>query len=110
MTGLSPDYNTAISNSDQANFAVVPADCTVSGLIVGANNYYDAGSDTITLVVYKNTGATTMTCSLTVNNNGASCSDTTHTFSASGGDTLSLAFSETNYLPYVKLTTSLLCN
>jgi hypothetical protein len=108
-TDPSSSNNVAISSSTEANFVVVPAACTVSALNVGANNYYSAGADTVTIAVFKNSVATSMTCGVTVNNNGNSCSDTTHTFAADGGDTLAISFSETNINPYVKVTTTLIC-
>jgi hypothetical protein len=88
---------------------VVPAACTVVALNLGANNFFAPGEDITTVAVYKNSAATSMTCSVTTNNGGASCSDTTHTFAVQGGDTLSLAFSETNINPFVRLTSTLIC-
>lgn len=89
---------------------VAPSACTVSALNVGANNFAaPTGTDTVTLTVYKNTIATSMTCSTTVNNNGASCSDQAHTFTVTGGEILNLAYSETNVNPNVKVTTTLIC-
>ena len=94
----------------QANFVVATSACTVSALNVGAANFTaPTGVDTITLTVYKNSTATSMTCSTTVNNNGSSCSDQTHTFTVAGGDILSLGYSETNVNPNVKVTTTLIC-
>jgi hypothetical protein len=78
-------------------------------LNLGANNYYTTSADTSTVVVYKNSTATSMTCSVSTNGDGASCSDTTHTFAAKGGDTISLAFSESSILPFVKLSSVLIC-
>lgn len=113
---LAPDTlsNIDVSNNSsilsQANFVVAPSACTVSALNVGANNFAaPTGADTVTLTVYKNTTATSMTCSTTVNNNGASCSDQAHTFTVAGGDILNLAYSETNVNPNVKVTTTLIC-
>jgi len=101
--------NTAVASATEANFAVFPSPCTVTALNLGANNYYSTSANTSTVVVYKNSVATSMTCSVTTDGNGASCSDNTHTFSVKGGDTLSLAFSESSILPYVKLSTMLIC-
>jgi hypothetical protein len=81
----------------------------MTALNVGANNYYTTSADTSTVVVYKNSAATSMTCSVSTNGDGASCSDTTHTFTVRGGDTISLAFSESSILPFVKLSSMLIC-
>jgi hypothetical protein len=65
LIGLNPGENTAIANSTEANFVVVPAACTVSALNVGANNYFTPGSDSVTIKVYKNSAATAMACTAT---------------------------------------------
>jgi hypothetical protein len=109
LTGPSAGNNVSIASSTEANFVAAPAACTVSALNVGANNYFAPGADTVTIAVFKNSVATTMQCSVTTNNNGSSCSDTTHTFTVEGGDTLAISFSETNIDPFVKLTTALIC-
>jgi hypothetical protein len=98
-----------IASGTESNFVVMPSACTVSALNVGANNYFLSAADTTTILVYKNSVATSMTCSVTTDGNSSSCSDTTHTFTVNGGDTLSFAVHETNILPAVKLTSSLLC-
>lgn len=107
--GPTSGSNSAIANATNANFTAVPVACTVSALNVAVNNYFTAASDTTTITVYKNQGATSMTCSVTTNGNGSSCQDKTHTFSVAGGDSLSLAFSETNITPYNKVTIGLVC-
>jgi hypothetical protein len=109
LTSPAAGNNVSIASSTEGNFLVVPAACSVSALNVGANNYYSAGSDTSTITVYKNSAATSMTCSVTTDGAGSSCSDTTHTFTVAGGDILSLAYHETNINPYVKLSTTLIC-
>ena len=109
LTSPAAGNNVSIASSTEGNFVVVPAGCTVSALNVGANNYYSAGSDTSTITVYKNSAATSMTCSVTTDGAGSSCSDTTHTFTVAGGDILSFAYRETNINPYVKLSTTLIC-
>jgi len=101
--------NTVVASATEANFAVIPSPCTVTALNLGANNYYTTAANTSTVVVYKNAAATSMTCSVTTNGDGASCSDTTHTFSVKGGDMVSLGFSESSILPYVKLSSMLIC-
>jgi hypothetical protein len=100
---------TSISGATTANFAVMPIACTMSALNVGAFNYFDAGPDTETIVVYKNSAPTAMTCSVTTNNNASSCTDTTHTFAVVAGDTISLAFSQTSNIPYNKVSVKLTC-
>jgi putative Ig domain-containing protein/collagen triple helix repeat protein len=108
-TSPAPATNEAIAGPAAANFVVVPAACTVTALNVGANNYFSPGLDTSTVQVYHNSGPTSMECSLKTDGNGSSCSDSTHTFTVHGGDTLSLAYKETNTNPLVKLTSSLIC-
>jgi hypothetical protein len=78
-------------------------------LNLGANNYFSPGSNTSTITVYHNSKATTMTCSVTTDGDGAGCSDSTHTFTVHAGDTLSLAYKETNPNPVVKLSSTLIC-
>jgi hypothetical protein len=63
-----------------------------------------AGADTETIVVYKNSVATAMTCSVTTNNNSSSCADTTNTFAVAGGDAISLQYSQTNGAPFNKVS------
>jgi hypothetical protein len=50
-----------------------------------------------------------MTCSVSTNGNGSSCSDNTDTFAVAGGDTLSLEYSESNNTPLMMVSTSLIC-
>lgn len=91
------------------NFVAMPVACTMSALNVGVNNYQTPAADVTTLTVYKNGVATAMTCSVTTNNNGSSCQDATHTFSVAGGDSISVAFSETNVNPFNKVVVNLVC-
>jgi hypothetical protein len=92
-----------------SNFVAMPLACTMSALNVGVNNYNAAGPDVTTLTVYKNGSATAMSCSVTTNNNGSSCQDKTHTFAVSGGDSISVVFSETNTNPFNRVTVGLVC-
>ncbi len=92
-----------------ANFVAMPMACTMSALNVGVNNYNAAGSDVTTLKVYKNGAATTMSCSVTTNGNGSSCQDNSHTFAVSGGDSISVAFSESSLAPFNKVVVNLVC-
>jgi hypothetical protein len=87
----------------------MPVACTMSALNVGINNYFTSASDTTTITVYKNQSATAMTCSGTTNGNSSVCRDTTHIFSVAAGDSISIAFVETNAAPYNKVTLSLVC-
>ena len=91
------------------NFVAMPVACTMSALNVGVNNYQTPAADVTTLTVYKNGAATAMTCSVTTNGNGSSCQDKTHTFSVAGGDSISVAFSETNVNPFNKVVVNLVC-
>ncbi len=91
------------------NIVAMPTACTMSALNVGVNNYNAPSSDVTTLTVYKNGSVTTMSCSVTTNNNGSSCQDKTHTFSVSGGDSISVAFSESNITPFNKVVVNLVC-
>jgi hypothetical protein len=110
-TSVSPtrENNDVIASSDNANFAVAPGACTVIAFNLAANNYITPYSDTSTVTVYQNSIATAMTCSVTTNGNGASCSDTTDTFTVAAGDTLSLQYQESTNLPLVLLTSTLVC-
>lgn len=108
--GISTTHNDSIASSTETNFMTAPATCTMRALNVGVNNYYDAAADTTTITVYHNLIATTMTCSAsTTSGSSASCSDTNHTFSVSAGDSISIAFSETNAVPYNNVTAQLVC-
>jgi hypothetical protein len=87
----------------------MPVACTMSALNVGINNYNTPASDTTTITVYKNQAVTSMTCSGTTNGNRLGCRDTTHVFSVAAGDSISIAFIETNATPFNKVTVSLVC-
>jgi len=101
--------NSVIASTAVSNFSVMPVACTMSALNVGINNYNTPASDTTTITVYKNQVATAMTCSGTTNGNGLGCRDTTHLFAVAAGDSISIAFVETNITPYNKITVSLVC-
>jgi hypothetical protein len=107
------DTQIVILNNSNTNFAVVPVACTMAALHFGAFNYpapaAPVGPDTETVVVFKNQAATSMTCSVTTNNNGSGCADTTHPFPVVAGDTISLALSQTNAVPFNKLSIKLTC-
>jgi hypothetical protein len=105
----SPTQNNAIASSTESNFAAIPVTCTMSALNVGVNNYNVSASDTTTITVYKNQAATSMSCSVTTNGNGSGCHDITHTFSASAGDEISIAFVETNASPFNKVDVQVVC-
>jgi hypothetical protein len=105
FTGGNLTGNTTITG----NFAAMPVACTMSALNVGVNNYTTPAADTTTITVYKNGSATAMSCSATTNGNGSSCKDATHTFSVSGGDAITVSFSETNINPFNKVTVQLVC-
>jgi hypothetical protein len=111
---LSDIYNASYlvpdSPGEILNATVVPANCTVNYLKVGAYNYFGSGSDTTTFAVLHNGAATSMVCSVTTAAGAkATCADTTHTFAAAGGDTLTLTITQTNDVPYVQYSTSLAC-
>lgn len=101
--------NGAIANAAEANFSTMPVACTMSALNVGVNNYNTSAADTTTITIYKNQVATSMTCSVTTNGNSSSCQDKSHTFSVAGGDSISVAFVETNANPFNKVTVELVC-
>ena len=103
------DTQTAISGSAAANFLTAPASCTMKALNLAVNNYYSTGSDTTTVTVYLNGSATSMTANVTTDGNGASASDTTHTFAVTAGETLSVGFKETNINPYNQISIELIC-
>jgi Collagen triple helix repeat (20 copies) len=101
--------NSAIASATASNFSAMPVACTMSALNVGINNYNTPASDTTTITVYKNQVASSMTCSGTTNGNHLACRDTTHVFSVAAGDSISIAFVETNATPFNKVTVSLVC-
>jgi hypothetical protein len=109
VTSPSTASNNAIANSTESNFSAIPVTCTMSALNVAVNNYSTADADTTTITVYKNQTATSLSCSVTTNGNSSSCRDTTHTFSASGGDGISIAFRETNANPFNRVDVQLVC-
>jgi hypothetical protein len=102
---------TSYQNGPAANFMVAPASCTMKALNIGVSNYNSptGGSDPSTFRVYHNGSATSMTTQVTTNGSTAAASDTTHTFSVSAGDTLSVTFSETNATPFNRITVALDC-
>jgi hypothetical protein len=104
-SGISTTNNALITS----NFTAMPVACTMSALNVGVNNFQAPGSDTSTIAVYHNGSATSMACSATTNGNAISCRDTTHTFSVSAGDLISVSFVETNANPYNKINVELVC-
>jgi hypothetical protein len=105
----STSANSAIASATASNFSAMPVACTMSALNVGINNYNTPASDTTTITVYKNQAVTSMTCSGTTNGNRLGCRDTTHVFSVAAGDSISIAFVETNATPFNKVTISLVC-
>jgi Collagen triple helix repeat (20 copies) len=109
VTSPSTASNNAIANSTESNFSAIPVTCTMSALNVAVNNYNTADVDTTTITVYKNQTATSLSCSVTTNGNSSSCRDTTHTFSASAGDSISIAFRETNANPFNRVDVQLVC-
>lgn len=50
-----------------------------------------------------------MAKSVTTNGNFVGASDTTHTFTVAAGDSISVAFSESNINPYNRVTIGLVC-
>ena len=75
------------------------------------NNFTNPTPDTTIIEVWKNAVFTGMTCQVTTNGNGASCSDTADTFTVQGGDYLSINFSETSPNGTItnSITTKLIC-
>jgi len=109
VTSPSTSTNNVIANSTESNFSALPVTCTMSALNVGVNNYNAAAADTTTITVYKNQATTSLSCSVTTNGNSSSCRDTTHTFSASAGDSISIAFVESNANPFNRVDVQLVC-
>ncbi|MEO6923736.1 MAG: DNRLRE domain-containing protein [Bryocella sp.] len=113
LSPLNTLANLAGSTTLGSNFVAMPTACTMGALNVGVNSYSSAATDTTTMTVYKNTVATTMSCSVTTNSGNSfrsSCQDATHTFTVAGGDNISILFSETNTAPLNKVTVALVCN
>jgi hypothetical protein len=101
--------NGAIASGTEANFSASPVACTMSALNVGVNNYNTSVVDTTTITIYKNLVATSMTCAAATNGSSSSCKDISHTFSVASGDSISIAFVETNATPFNKVTVELVC-
>ena len=92
------------------NMLVAPTACTTKAMYAALVVATASGSDTTTVTVYHNGAATSMTAAITSNAVGSYlANDTTHTFSVSAGDTLSIAFKESNLNPINILTISLVC-
>ncbi len=109
---LSTASNGVIASATQANFSAMPVACTVSALNVGVNNYSGSTADTTTITIYKNLTATPMTCSAAtsgLNSSSNSCKDISHTFTVAGGDSISIAFVESNSAAFNKVTVELIC-
>jgi hypothetical protein len=86
-----------------------PTACTLGSLSVTINPFEPAGSDTTTITVYHNLSASLITCQVTTNTTIGSCTDTTHTVSVSKGDLLSVAFIETNAIPFNAISITMTC-
>jgi len=100
---------TAIADASQSNFMTAPASCTMKALNLGVNNYFSAAQDTTTVTVYHNLSPTSMTTNVTTNGNATGNSDTAHTFSVTAGDSISVAFEESNSIPYDRITVEIVC-
>ena len=109
--------NTTPGSLQRANFSLMPVSCTINALNVAASNYNTPGAESTTITVFKGTslanilasGQTSMTCTVTTNNNSSSCSDTTHPIAVNAGDLVSLKFHQTSSVPYNMVTISLVC-
>jgi hypothetical protein len=111
-SSVSAASNLSIASATEANFSSMPVACTMNALNVGINNYSASAADTTTITIYKNQAATSMTCSVATsgsNSSSGSCRDISHTFSVAGGDSISIAFVETNATPFNKVTVELVC-
>ena len=95
----------------------MPVACTIKALNVAATNYNTPDAESMTITVFKGstlanilaTGQTAMTCTVTTNGGGGSCSDTTHPISVNAGDLVSLQFKQTSTVPSNMVTMSLVC-
>lgn len=105
--------------ASQIAFLAAPAACTVRSLTVNAitTDVVDPiEADTTAFTVFHNDSPTTMTCTIasgTTNNRTYSCSDSTHTFSVSSGDRISLQFAESledGNFEIVNYGTTLVCS
>jgi FtsP/CotA-like multicopper oxidase with cupredoxin domain len=104
--------NQTLNGSGIINAVVLPAACTVQFLKVGAYNFDGSASDTSTFTVLHNGSANSpsMSCSVTTAANAkATCADTSHTFSAAAGDTLTIQMTQTNDAPEVLWSGFLAC-
>jgi hypothetical protein len=81
----------------QLTYNAAPSACTVKSLTVYGDVVSGAEAEILTATVFKNDSATSMTCALsTTTTPGAvsPCSDSTHTFSVSAGDRLTIRMVE----------------
>jgi hypothetical protein len=91
------------------NFATMPISCTMTGLLVAANNYQTPALDTQLIIVMVNGLNSGMSCSVTTNGNSSTCSDLVDTFPVVAGDAISLFYNQSAIAPYVKTTVQLVC-
>jgi hypothetical protein len=109
--------DTTPGSTQPPNFSVMPVACTIKALNVAATNYNTPGAESMTITVFKGStlaniiaaGQTAMTCTVTTNGGGGSCSDTTHPISVNAGDLVSLQFKQTSTVPFNMVTISLVC-
>jgi len=102
--------------SDTQGFTLVdsqsifsPIACTMSGLFVAAKNYQTIGANTMTITIYHNTSPTSLGCTLTTDGNTQTCTDPVHTFSVAVGDSISIAYEETDSNPIDVITVQMKC-
>jgi hypothetical protein len=112
-TSLSGDNPTSQTTFSPAVGGAMPIACTFTGLYLRLfGDSGTAGSDTITVTLFKNHLATIMTASATNPAAGTYqtlASDTIHTIPAAVGDTFSIGYVQTNATPAVRIAVGTRC-
>jgi hypothetical protein len=115
---LTPWWTTLSADSIQSTNApevggLMPIACTISALhlkLFGISG--TTGADTITVTLFKNRVATAMTVTATnpaAGTFGTLVSDTVNTVSVAVGDTLSLGYTQTDNVPFVRISVGTRC-
>jgi hypothetical protein len=91
--------------------APMPVACTITSLTLRLDAINSAGANLVTVTLYKNGSATTMTASAVVSTAGAFAiaTDTTHTVSVAAGDSLSIGYVQSNNAEVVRIGVATRC-
>lgn len=88
----------------------MPVACSVTALTLRLDAI-TAGANTVTVTLYKNGAATSMTASATISAAGSTvtASDTTHTVPVAAGDSLSIGYVQSNFAPIARIGVATRC-